>query len=217
MIWTISDIHGMYNKLIKLIQRIPENDKIIFLGDYIDRGPDSKLVLDLLFKLKNRAIFLKGNHEDMVIDYMEKHGIYSPDVWFRNGGMSTLKSFKNNIELKYIEFIKSFKKYHIEQINKQKYLFVHAGVRHDIDLKKQRERDLIWIREDFFLVNRKYKEYIIIHGHTPTFYITGKYEVYFHKIENDIISIDIDTGCVYGGKLTALGIDKNNNFKILSV
>lgn len=218
MIWAISDIHGMYEKLLNLIQEIPENDKIIFLGDYIDRGPESKQVLDLLFKLKNRAIFLKGNHEDMMIDYIEKRGIYAERVWFRNGAAYTLKSFENNIENKYIEFIKSLKLYHIEQINGQKYLFVHGGVRYGAKLEEQTERDLLWIRSDFYLQNKRYEDYIVIHGHTPTFYIIEEYEVYYHKDENNnIISIDVDTGCVYGGKLTAFGIDENNNYKIISV
>ncbi|KLO23634.1 metallophosphoesterase [Marinitoga sp. 1197] len=218
MIWIISDIHGMYEKLLKLINKIPENDKIIFLGDYIDRGPDSKKVLDLLMKLRNRSIFLKGNHEDMMIDYIEKKGKYAEGVWFRNGASATLKSFNNNIEEKYFKFIKSLKLYHIEQLNEQKYLFVHGGIRYGIKLTDQNEKDLLWIRDEFYMKNKRYENYIIVHGHTPTFYITGKYEIYFHKNEkNKIISIDIDTGCVYGGKLSALGIDKNNNYKIISV
>ncbi|WP_129408395.1 metallophosphoesterase family protein [Marinitoga lauensis] len=216
MIWAISDIHGMYDHLLKLIQKIPENDKIIFLGDYIDRGPDSKLVLDLLFKLKNRAVFLKGNHEDMMIDYLEKSGKYSDGVWFRNGAAYTFRSFNNNIEEKYIDFIKALKLYHIEEINGQKYLFVHGGVRYRINLNEQNKRDLLWIRDDFYMQNKRYEDYIVIHGHTPTSYITGEYEVYFHKDENNnIISIDIDTGCVYGGKLSALGISENNEYTIL--
>jgi len=218
MIWAISDIHGMYENLLNLIQKIPENDKIIFLGDYIDRGPDSKLVLDLLFKLKNRAIFLKGNHEDMMIDYIENIGFYAEGIWFRNGALYTLKSFKNNIEEKYLNFVKSLKLYHIEKINNQKYLFVHGGIRYGKKLDEQIERDLLWIREDFYMQNERYEDYIVIHGHTPTFYISGKYEVYFHKDENNrVISIDIDTGCVYGGKLTAFGIDEYYNYKILMV
>ncbi|SHE57790.1 serine/threonine protein phosphatase 1 [Marinitoga hydrogenitolerans DSM 16785] len=208
----------MYEKLLKLINKIPENDKIIFLGDYIDRGPDSKLVLDLLFKIKKRAIFLKGNHEDMMIDYIEQRGKYAEGVWFRNGASTTLKSFNNNIGEKYIKFIKSLKLYHIEQVNEQKYLFVHGGIRYGINLTNQNEKDLLWIRDEFYMKKKRYENYIIIHGHTPTFYITGEYEIYFHKNENnEIISIDIDTGCVYGGKLSALGIDKNNNYKIISV
>ncbi|KAF2955593.1 metallophosphoesterase family protein [Marinitoga sp. 38H-ov] len=210
MIWAISDIHGMYDRLLNLIQKIPENDKIIFLGDYIDRGPDSKLVLDLLFQLKDRAIFLKGNHEDMMIDYLENNDKYLEGIWFRNGGLYTLKSFNNNLEDKYIDFLKSLKLFHIEQINNQKYLFVHAGVRYGVKLDEQTERDLLWIRSDFYMQNERYNDYIVIHGHTPTFYITGEYDVYYHKDENNnIISIDIDTGCVYGGKLTALGIGEN--------
>ncbi|MBM7559735.1 metallophosphoesterase family protein [Marinitoga litoralis] len=221
MIWVISDIHGMYDRLLNLIQKIPENDKIIFLGDYIDRGPDSKLVLDLLFQLKDRAIFLKGNHEDMMIDYLENNGKYLEGIWFRNGGLHTLKSFNNNVEDKYIDFLKSLKLYHIEEIEGVKYLFVHAGVRYGITLEDQSERDLLWIRSEFYMQNYKYDDYIVIHGHTPTSYISGEYNVYFHMMNNiyntnnikdeldNLISIDIDTGCVYGGKLTAFGIGKN--------
>ncbi|AEX85510.1 metallophosphoesterase [Marinitoga sp. 1135] len=217
MIWAISDIHGMYDNLIKVLNQIPENDKIIFLGDYVDRGPGSRQVLDLLFKLKNRAVFLKGNHEDMMLDYFENTGKYKEGAWFRNGAQATLDSFNNDIEEKYLDFIRNLKLYHIEKIGTQKYLFVHGGIRPGISLSDQAERDLLWIRDDFYMSDQPYEDYIVIHGHTPTKYITGEYEVYFRKLDDKILSIDIDTGCVYGGKLSALGISNDNKYDIISI
>ncbi|PNR95550.1 MULTISPECIES: metallophosphoesterase family protein [Petrotoga] len=220
MIWAISDIHGMYDSLISLLKQtqIKDSDTVIFLGDYVDRGPYSKKVLDLLIALskqKNR-IFLKGNHDDMMVDYYQKTHEYGDGVWFYNGALSTIRSFDNNIGEEYITFLKDLPLYYEMEVGNEKYLFVHAGVNPNKPLSEQNKRDLLWIRDEFLGMPERYNNYTVIHGHTPTFYLTGEDKIFVKRDKNKkVISIDIDTGCVYGGKLTAYGISEDNRNVVL--
>ncbi|WP_448375069.1 metallophosphoesterase family protein [Fervidobacterium sp.] len=196
-LWAIGDIHGCLRSLESLINKVspgPE-DKLIFLGDYIDRGPDSKGVVDFLLLLskQTQCVFLRGNHEQMLIDVIDnKDDIF---LWNMNGAQATLRSYGNLIELEtneeHMKFFRNTKYYHIEG----NYLFVHGGVRPNIPLENQEKRDIIWIREEF--ITKKHNlGYIVVFGHTPF------ENVYFGEDK-----IGIDTGCVYGGKLTALEVN----------
>jgi serine/threonine protein phosphatase 1 len=220
MVWVISDIHGMYDQLVMLLRKIDLNDQVIFLGDYIDRGPDSKKVLDLLIALKQdrNYIFLMDNHEDMMLDYFDKTNKYMEGIWFYNGSSSTLKSFNYNVGKEYLDFIRDLLLYYELEIKGQKYLYVHAGVKPGKSLNHQDKHDLLWIRDEFLLMKEQYYDYTIIHGHTPTQFINGEDKIFIKKgINNKIISVDIDTGCVYGGKLTAFGISEDNKYIIYQV
>ncbi len=220
VIWAISDIHGMYDTLISLLKRIQikDSDTMIFLGDYVDRGPDSKKVLDLLITLSKQRnrIFLKGNHDDMMVDYCQKTHEYGEGVWFYNGALSTIKSFNNNIGEEYINFLKDLPLYYELEVENEKYLFVHAGVNPKKSLSKQDKWDLLWIRDEFLSMSDRFYNYTVIHGHTPTLYLTGEDKIFVKRDNNKkIISVDIDTGCVYGGKLTAFGITEDNRHVVL--
>ncbi|RAP00011.1 metallophosphoesterase [Petrotoga sp. 9PW.55.5.1] len=222
MVWIISDIHGMYDCLISLLENfhIKDEDKLIFLGDYVDRGPNSKKVLDFLITLSkgNKHIFIKGNHDDMMVDYFSKYGDYEHGLWFYNGAKSTINSFNGSVDREYLNFLEDLPLYYEEKIGNENYLFVHAGINPHKSVDEQDKFDLLWIREEFLEINERYSNYIIIHGHTPTLYLTGKDDVFIKKDDdNRIISIDIDTGCVYGGKLTALGITNENKYIIVQV
>ncbi len=196
MIWAIGDIHGCLRELESLIELIDptENDKFIFTGDYIDRGPDSKGVVDFLIDLSKRTncIFLRGNHEAMLLDTVYNNA--NIDLWIYNGAHATWRSYGSLEELKlnteHLKFYSETKFYHVEG----NYLFVHGGVRPNIELEKQDPLDIVWIREEFIL--RKHNlPYIIVFGHTPV---------------EDVLFLDdkigIDTGCVYGGKLCAVNL-----------
>lgn len=200
--FVIGDIHGCYEELVKLLENIKGDltkDKIIFLGDYIDRGPKSFQVIKLLMELqekysKDHIVLLRGNHEQMAIDNI-KRGYHSPF----NGYDTTLRDFKRNnesIDL-YLDFFQSLPLYHEDE----DFIYVHGGIRPGLDMDNQIEGDLLWIREEFFNSNKTFDKPIIF-GHTPTKYLTGSWTPFIKKDR-----IGIDTGCVYGGHLTAIGIE----------
>ncbi len=198
MIYAIGDVHGCKEKLEELLNKIkpvPE-DTLVFLGDYIDRGPDSKGVINLLIELsqKNRTIFLRGNHEWMFLEFYYKRDDESWTRWEYNGARKTLESYGgiDNIPSEHLKFIENTKIYHTEG----KYLFVHAGVKPAVPLEKQNEMDMMWIRREFINYPNPLKGYTVVFGHTPQ--------------EEPLIQSDkigIDTGCVYGRKLTCIRVE----------
>jgi len=215
----IGDIHGCRNLLVKLLDKISflEEDCLVFLGDYTDRGEDSKGVIEFLIKLKTthpNVIFLRGNHDALLLDILFSKKIEGRKLeWYLNlGGNKTLAQygcpmgeitsymyfFDNISKLKlkdyfpdsHLEFLKSTELFY----KTDKYLFVHAGINPDKTLDEQSPEDLVWIRNEF--IYRPHPlEQTIIYGHTP---------VSQPRIDLAERKIGIDTGAVYGGKLTAL-------------
>ncbi|MFN3691528.1 MAG: metallophosphoesterase family protein [Fervidobacterium sp.] len=204
MVWAIGDVHGCLRGLSKLIQEISpsEHDTLVFVGDYIDRGPDSKGVVDYLLEIskKTNCIFLRGNHEQMLLDVVDNGD--DTYLWLMNGAQATWRSY-GNLELlkindEHMRFYRSTRYYHIID----NYFFVHGGVRPNIPVEKQDVRDLIWIREEF--INKTHNlNYIVVFGHTP-----------FEDIFIGKDKIGIDTGCVYGGKLTAYNVTLSKKVQV---
>ena len=203
-IYAIGDVHGCKDELASLISKIPldKHSTLVFLGDYIDRGPDSKGVIDLILALQKKyhIITLKGNHEQMFLDFFNYKGKTEAHSFILNGGSATLKNYmlKNgslNIPDEHMEFFNNLSPYHLEE----EYAFVHAAFPEcsfdELDL----EEDLmymLWAREPF--LNSTYQwEKTIIHGHTP-----------IDKDEVDLNGnkINIDTSCVFDGVLTAIDL-----------
>ena len=198
-IFAIGDIHGCADKLKALMKEIPvdyANDTLVFIGDYIDRGPDSFEVVDYLVDLKKEhpdIVFLKGNHEDMLQKYLEGTDRFT---YLFNGGQKTLDSYLNRtnksefspIPSDHLEFYQSL----VLHYETEDYLFVHAGLREKIPLKKQNPQELLWIREDFIDSKFDFGKRVIF-GHTPF-------------AEPLLLSnkIGIDTGAVYGNRLTCV-------------
>jgi serine/threonine protein phosphatase 1 len=207
MIYAIGDIHGCLDSLKQLVEKVNPNleDKVIFLGDYIDRGPDSKGVVEFLLRFSTthkNTIFIKGNHEWMIKKFYETRSREDWELWEYNGARKTLESYGNNIENIPIEHLKFFEKtklYHVEG----RYLFVHGGVKPGINLSDQKAEDILWIRDEFIYSEKPLNGYTVVFGHTP-----------MHKplIESD--KIGIDTGCVYGGSLTCLRLDDKKIFQV---
>ena len=198
-IFVIGDIHGCFDKLRTLMRKIPidlKQDKLIFIGDYIDRGPQSFKVLEYLINLKKRfsdIIFLKGNHEAMLENYLSGVDRFT---YLRNGGQKTLDDYLNQtvhtgsspVPQDHMAFFKSLVIYH----QTEDYIFVHAGLRKKIPLEEQKSEDLLWIRNAFISADYDFGKRVIF-GHTP-----------FQKPLVEKNKIGIDTGAVFGNKLSCV-------------
>lgn len=208
-LFAIGDIHGCFNSFKKLIEekiQITKNDKIVLLGDYIDRGSQSKEVIDYIIELKEKGfeiIPLKGNHEAMLIDAFDDEKLNS--IWFLNGGTETLKSFGISslakLETKYLDFFRNLKLF----FEIENYLFVHAGFNDEIENPFNDSYHMIWkCRENY--THPTLRDKTIVHGHCVIPSITCD-----DRIKKNNSVINLDTGCVYSnhsrlGRLTSLGI-----------
>ncbi|MBI4734580.1 MAG: serine/threonine protein phosphatase [candidate division NC10 bacterium] len=199
-IYVIGDIHGCLRPLQRLLGKIePEpGDEVVFIGDYIDRGPQSREVVEYLLGLPYRCVFLLGNHEKMLLDFLagDDHGLF-----LVNGGVATLQSYggdASNIPPAHIRFFRSLR----PMYEVGGYLFVHAGIRPMVPLDKQKADDLVWIRQEFFQFVGRFPKPVVF-GHTP-----------LRQVLLAPDRIGIDTGCVYGGKLTCLKLPER---KIIQV
>ena len=206
----ISDIHGCLEELELLINLLPltRNSQLIFLGDYIDRGENSRKVIDYILYLKERysTITLMGNHEEMFIHFLENRDTKEASSFVFNGGGATLASYGDNygnynIPSHHLDFLKSLPlSYELDN-----FYFVHAGLPDkpigEINPAKDRT-DLLWIRKKFYKSTYQWAK-TVIHGHTPLdeCYISDK-------------RINVDTGCAYGNKLSALQLPDLKVFSI---
>ena len=169
--YILTDIHGnneLFRNSLKQVG-LKKADRLIILGDILDRGKDSKGVLDTIFLLKESGFnieCLMGNHEKMFLDATLNTN--NLNQWLLNGGDKTLTSFLTKsiekIPIKYIELIQSFK-YFLELDN---YIFVHAGLNMNIADPFSDLHTILWEREPFKLLNKEWlADRIIIHGHNP--------------------------------------------------
>jgi len=206
MFYLIGDIHGNFGKLFNLYttmvkQAVPE-DIFIFLGDYIDRGGHSYEVIEFLLHLakKHSAVFLKGNHEGMFMDYLSGKDIQGG--FLLNGGEATIRSYVRNIGGFSVPghhrlFLNTLKLYY----EGDDFIAVHAGLNPSVEvLERQEEHDLLWIRDKFFRTEKRFKKTVIF-GHTPTVYINGETSIYDDPERN---IIGIDTGVIFGRNITCL-------------
>lgn len=206
-IYAIGDIHGCYDRLRRLLDRIDirwSDDTLILLGDYIDRGHQSFEVVDFLISLKEQhpeTIFLKGNHEAMLLDFLS--GVRTL-TYVYNGGQQTIDSYYRHAPG--VEQL-IFPKEHLDFINSlvlchetEDYIFVHAGLRSGVPLDAQSTEDLLWIREPFINTPNDSGKRVIF-GHTP-----------FPEPLVQPDKIGIDTGAVYGNRLTCVRLPDQTFF-----
>ncbi len=219
-VYAIGDIHGRLDLLLELIETINQDmsadpitqNTIVFLGDYVDRGPDSAEVVDYLSKLSIpgvECVFLMGNHEKYMMDLTTLSVPF--EVWLHNGGAATLKSYSIDVDLEndllnplavqealkqaiprhHWDFFESLK----PSWQKGRVFFAHAGIDPARPLDQQRGQDLIWIREAFLHSERDHGA-LIVHGHTP-----------HHEPEVRRNRINVDTGAWQSDYLTALALE----------
>jgi len=224
MLYAIGDIHGEIVKLEALLAtlRPGAGDRLVFLGDYVDRGPDACAVVERLIRLQREVpcVFLLGNHESMFLDFLgwRDARYFAGDAFLQNGGARTLASYgyfdavepnprRFALPPDHEDFFRSLRSWHLEA----DYLFVHAGLarehlqQSDLNwaLRRARPEDLLWSRNTGDLPHRL--GVTIVYGHTPSADYAVRWNLPF--------SVGIDTGAVYGGPLTALRLPDETIFQ----
>ena len=225
-IYAIGDVHGRSDLLDRVFSRIDADLAAnpvlrpihVFLGDYVDRGPDSSGVLDRLISRGQRheVICLKGNHELFLLEFLRDPKML--EHWRKYGGLDTLMSYgvapqfnagEAQLELLADQLFDSLPASHRDFFARLTtsyscgdYFFAHAGVRPRVPLDQQREQDLLWIREEFLQSEYDFGK-IIVHGHTPV-------------EEPEILPnrINIDTGAYGTGRLTCLILEGDKRWFI---
>jgi serine/threonine protein phosphatase 1 len=198
------DIHGCREALRALLDRVAPtgHDQLVFLGDYIDRGPDSAGVVDDLLQLRGQfphSVFLRGNHEEMLLDALAGR---DPAPFLVNGGATTIASYQARgawpPPAEHRDFFATLP----ALCQTGGFIFVHAGLRPGVALEEQQAADLLWIRADF-LDNPACWGKIVVYGHTPR-------EEPLFEAER----IGLDTGCVYGGRLTCCEVNTRQLWQV---
>ena len=216
-VYAVGDIHGrrdLLDTLFGLIQEdllgAPSTVRTVFLGDYVDRGPDSASVVDRLSRGDAPTPFcaLRGNHEEVLLEFLEDESVL--ESWRKFGGLETLHSYGVDVSeamrgrgydkarrallermpeshRRFLEATQYF-------VAEGDYFFVHAGVRPGVPLNRQSTRDLLWIREEF-LQSSESRPKMIVHGHTPV----STPEILRNRI-------NIDTGAFATSTLTAVAL-----------
>jgi len=202
-VFIVGDIHGCLEMLKRLMDKIdwhPDADRLIFLGDYIDRGENPKGVVDFILelsKLSQLVDCLIGNHEDIFLDFLINGDI---QPFLANGGLTTLESYRLD-EMRYrkpvipsdhMDFFQNL----LPWIELDDHYVVHAGFRPEVEIEKQSIEDIIWIREPFIHSDYDFGKKVIF-GHTP-----------FSKPLVMDNKIGLDTGAVFGSRLTCLEIPR---------
>jgi len=220
-VYAVGDVHGRSDLLARVVARIAAHAAqheaarrvLVCVGDYVDRGPDSKGVIDFLLDQVPPGFALKcliGNHERMMLDFLAEPEA-TGQVWLRNGGLETLRSYGVAFDKaaprpaaflaardalaaalpgRHKDFLGRLLLTHREG----DYLFVHAGLKPGVPLDEQHEADMLWIRAPFLHTPADYG-CLVVHGHTIT-----------AEPEWQAWRIGIDTGAFYSGRLTALAL-----------
>jgi serine/threonine protein phosphatase 1 len=227
LIYAIGDIHGRYDLLVELLAAIAQDGEpalrekppvLVFLGDYIDRGPDSAKVVEALTWLERRRDyslrFLKGNHEKTLLDFLEDPAVAVD--WLRFGGIETLQSYGveaptpegplpafveardallRNMPAAHLRFYERLETF----LEIGDYVFVHAGIRAGRTIMEQSEEDMLWIRDEFIGSPGPF-ERVVVHGHT---WFDERPRLLQHRI-------GVDTGAYRTGVLTAVRIEDDD-------
>jgi serine/threonine protein phosphatase 1 len=199
----IGDIHGCHTALTTLLKSLElrPDDKLVFLGDYIDRGPASRQVIDTVLELKKSSVFLRGNHEVMMLE--ARKDSLKGNIWRSNGGLEALESYGAGFSKRWASAIPKEHWIFVESTERffetDTHIFVHACLDPDLDMVDQPDWLLYWEFLDRLKPHKSGKQ--IICGHTPQ--RSG-------KIKNLGFALCIDTAPVMGGWLTALDVNAGN-------
>ena len=190
--FAIGDIHGCFEQLKKLVGKIEASrptGKIVFLGDYVDRGPDSEAVISFIMAGPQKQgwewVALKGNHEDMMVTCVR--GENPLEWWIGNGGAETCVSYGGGVKNEHIVWADALPLFHADDHR----IFVHAGMDDSRPLDEQTEKEMLWSRKPPHYSGEYWGKHLV-HGHTPA-------------LENPVTvgnRTNVDSGAVFGGKLS---------------
>ncbi len=202
----IGDVHGHYDTLLRLFDAIAPNERdgVYFIGDLIDRGPNSSQVVD--FVIKNKYHCLLGNHEQMLLDAVGRGGVSQQllQSWLYTGGLATLESYHHHIPQEHIDWMQGLPLY----LDLGDVWLVHAGVDPKLPLAEQTAEQCCWIRDEFHQIYRPYfADKLIIIGHTITFTFPG---IQPGKLACGPGWLDIDTGAYHPKSGWLTGFDVTN-------
>ncbi|AXV15223.1 serine/threonine protein phosphatase [Neorhizobium sp. SOG26] len=196
--FAIGDIHGCLSELEEMLGQVEtyaDGGHVVFVGDYVDRGPDSRGVVERIMAGPRgqgwRWTTLKGNHEEMLVRAHDNGGAEMV-TWLENGGHETLQSFGGELPEAVVDWCRALPSIHVDQYR----IFVHAGVDEALPLEAQNDHDLIWKRyrgaETGYFWGRH-----LCHGHTP---VSGNPQTFDNRT-------NVDAGCVFGGALACAVFD----------
>lgn len=208
-VFAVGDVHGCPDELAIMLRHLTDeqgvtaNDVVIFLGDYIDRGPNSKAVVELLLEFQKQhpeSRFLKGNHEDMLLDFLGFGGRLG-HAFLYNGGLETMQSYGISVFAPPEEMTSALPQDHFKFmvglesiiVANGKFILVHAGLNPLRDINAQNDSDVFWIRDEF-ISNVHAFEKTVVFGHTPY------KEIFVHLP----YKMGLDTGLVFGNKLSCV-------------
>ena len=217
-IFVFGDLHGCPDEPALVLRHLEEHeglcddDTVVFVGDYIDRGPDTRGVLDLMIDLKTRfprSRFLRGNHEDMMLDFLGFGGRLG-QAFLYNGGIETIQSYGISVFSAPEEMVGALPPAHFQFLCSlesilviDNFIVVHAGLNPLRDLSAQNDGDVFWIRDEFISNIHPFGRTVVF-GHTP------HQEILLHLP----YKIGIDTGLVFGNKLTCVELKSGTAFQV---
>ncbi len=220
----ISDIHGCLDEFLELLDAVDYKvgkDRLILLGDYVDRGPKSKEVVQQLLEMEknDKVIILKGNHDERFVSLVEDDSPALLEMFFKYGGYETLRSYVPEFSMeglnKAIDFIRTEYRHHIEFLDRTKlyfedehFIYVHAGLDPNYKNWQQQPKENFYTIREAFLNERIETEKRIVFGHTSTPWIHHSGDIWFNSEK-----IGIDGGCVFGYQLNCLEIGSSGELK----
>ncbi len=227
--FAVGDVHGQVQLLDALLEQIRAEavpgDTLVFVGDYVDRGPQSRAVVDRVLELRAGAwdgpvTALRGNHEEMMLDFLAGSPRFPPEVWLQNGGTETIASYTAGAWLdnweaalpaEHRRFLEELPSWHQDEHA----IYVHAGLPPGLPPEEAEDEDRLWIREPFIESDYAWEK-VVVFGHTPQYEPTlaglfRRSKLRWRPLDRPE-KIGIDTGAAYGGPLTAVMLPERRFF-----
>ena len=229
--FVVGDVHGQDRMLDRLLPELAAcaeaGDALVFVGDYVDRGPDSRRVIDRVLAQQRGGwngpvTTLKGNHEELMLDFISPSPRYEAEIWLRNGGIETIASYTgegwtrdwaSRVPGEHLEFLRALKSWHEDENG----IYVHAGLRPGQAPEDSDDEVRLWIRERFIDSDYRWPK-VVVFGHTPQYEqpadgILNPRELSWRPLQRPE-KIGIDTGAAYGGPLTAVLLPEREFFSV---